>query len=67
MSVRLVKLGERRIGQPGLWADAIRPNRTVADDVTMTLDGLARQDDLQVMMGCTLLGQRLGKTLAENL
>lgn len=67
MSVRLVRFGNRQIRQPTLWADVIRPNRTLAEDLILTLDGLTRRDDLQVILGCVLSGQWLGQKLADSM
>lgn len=62
MSVRLIERGPR-MRQLARWADVWRPDRTLADDISLTINGLARRDDVQVMMGSTLLGQRLGKAI----
>lgn len=68
MSVRLIKPGTRQqqIRRLGDWMDVARPNRTLADDVTMALDGLTRGDDVRLLQACTLLGQRCGRKLAQS-
>jgi hypothetical protein len=60
MSTRLIKSENLPIAA---WADLVRADRTLAEDVTLALS----DDYAQSIMGYALLGQRLGKKLAEHL